>query len=397
MIIIKNARLVNYLTEGYDEQFADVIINGNIIESIVPCGTKHNEQDAVIIDADKKTLMPGLWDIHAHLYFLAQTCNTDTIMRDLGEEIFACYGFAKEYLKQGYTTVRDCGATRETAIYVRDAINRGDIKGPRIIACGLMMTPTALGNKTFPLVYAEVDSPDEIRRAARTELSKGADFLKYMGTGAFANKGGVPGSRIATVKELEALQEIAEINDTYVAVHCHGSEAIERCIEVGIRTIEHGSLITDETINRLVAKETSYIIPTVSLWAIMVSGAGKGLVTDAVDNKMKLVMQAFDRWNQANKAGLKLGWGTDVTMPEFISMPGLEFKARYEHCAMTNKDMLLQATKNSAEITGFGDTLGTIKEGKIADLILVDGNPDEDIYVMSKPMKCVIRDGEVLI
>ncbi len=397
MLVIKNARLVDYLTEGFDEKFADVVIKGNVIEKILPCGSEIDLTNAEVIDAKQKTLMPGLWDLHAHLYLQAQTCNTDTIMRDLGQELFGCYRFAKEYLKQGYTTIRDCGATRDTAIFVRNAINDGDLKGPRVIASGIIMTPTTLGNNTFPLLYAEIDSADELRKVARQELAKGVDFLKYMGTGAMTNKGGVPGKRITTVNELKALQEVCELDDTYAAVHCHGSEAIERCIEIGIRTIEHGSLISDKAIDMLIKKETSYIIPTLSLWALMISENPQGLVTNAAGSKDHLVHQAFQRWDVLNKSGLKVGWGTDITMPEFVARPGLEFTTRYEFSNMKNKDMLLQATKNSAEIAGYGETLGTVKEGKIADLILVDGNPDEDIYVMTKPMINVIRDGEVLV
>ncbi len=395
-MIIKNARLIKELTEGYDGEYGDIIIKDNIIEKIVPCGTPLDEAGQEVIDAEKKTVMPGLWDLHAHLYLQAQTCNTDTIMRDTGEELFGCYHFAKEYIKQGYTTVRDCGATRDTAIFVRNAINAGDLKGPRLIVSGIIISPTTLGNKTFPLLYAEVDGADELRKVARQELAKGVDFLKYMGTGAYTNQGGVPGKRITTVDELKAIQEVAELDNTYVAVHCHGSEAIERCIELGIRTIEHGSLISDRAIEMLQENETSYIIPTASLWSVMVSGKAEGLVSNAAGKKDDLVYMAFDRWNVANKAGLKLGWGTDITMPEFVETPGLEFKARYECCGMAPMDMLKQATINSAEIAGYGESLGTVKEGKIADLIITDGNPDEDIYVMCKPMVKVIRNGEVL-
>ncbi len=396
-MLIKNARLIDVLTEGYENEYADILIKEGKIEKIVPCGTKIDIDNMEVIDAKNKTVMPGLWDLHSHLYLQAQTCNTDTLMRDLGEELFGCYRFAKEYVKQGYTTIRDVGATRDTAIFLRNAINNGDLEGPRIIASGIIITPTTLGNNSFPMLYAEVDGADELRKVARQELAKGADFLKYMATGANTNLGGVPGKRIATIEELRVIQEVAELDNTYVAVHCHGAEAIERCIEVGIRTIEHGSYITDEIIEKLAKCQTSYIIPTHSIHYVILSPDATGLSNNVNPTKRKLLTESFKRIEAAYKGGLKLGWGTDIFMPEFVSMPGLEFKVRYEESHMDTKGILLQATKNSAEIAGYGDVLGSVKEGKLADLIIVDGNPDEDIYVMCKPMIHVIKEGKCLI
>ncbi|MBV7276189.1 amidohydrolase family protein [Clostridium sp. PL3] len=397
MIIIKNARLINELTEGYNNKFADLLIEGNKIKHIEECGFDFNINDAKIIDANGKTLMPGLWDLHAHLYLQSFTCNTELILKDLGEELFDCYKYSNEYLKQGYTTIRDVGATMDTAIFLRNAINRGDLKGIRIIAAGIIITPTETGNKTFPKLYAEVDSPDELRKVARQELQKGADFLKYMGTGAGTNDGGVMGQRIATVKELETIQEIANLKNTYVAVHCHGSEGIEKCIEVGIRTIEHATMVSDKAIEMLKNNSKTFLIPTLSIVALMLKEREKGLSKNVNDEKAELIYYGFKCLKKAYEAGLKLGWGTDIPMTGFIEHPGLEFIVRKEYLGISNIDMLLQATKNSAEIAGYGEELGTIKVGKIADLIIVDGNPDEDIKVMCKQPLHVIRDGEKLL
>ncbi len=395
MYLLKNARLIKELTEGYDNEYADVLIKDNKIEKILPCDSEAIE-NIKTIDLERNTLMPGLWDLHSHLYLQSQTCNTDVIMKNLGEELFDCYKYSLDYLKQGYTTIRDCGATMDTVLFVRDAINRGDLKGIRILACGTIITPTERGNLAFPLLYTEVNSPDELRKVARQELEKGADFLKYMGTGAFTNKDAKPGDRIATVDELKAIQEIAEIKNTYVAVHAHGSECIEKCIEIGIRTIEHASFVSDKAIDMLVKKESSYLIPTTSFWSTFLEEGNQGLVANA-DNKRDLVFQSFDRWNKAYKAGLKLGWGTDIPQTNLIKEPGLEFTTRKKYCGMKDVDLLLQATKNSAEIAGYGDILGTVKEGKIADLIVLQGKPDLDISEMKKLPIHVFRDGEKLI
>lgn len=398
MLLIKNARLIEELTEGFEiKGLSDVLIEGNKISKIRPAGFDFGEIEDVL-DINGKTLMPGLWDLHAHMYLQSQTCNTDVIMKNVGEELFGCYNYAKEYLKQGYTTIRDCGSVMDTNILVRDAINRGDLKGPRVIACGIIITPTEVGNNTFPILYAEVDGPDELRKVARRELQKGADFIKYMGTGAYTNKDGRPGDTIASVAELKAVQEAVEIKNTYVAVHAHGADCIEKCIDIGVRTIEHGTHVSDKAIEMLLkqAQPKSFIIPTFALWDAMIGDDPQGLVKNG-NCKTELVYYAFSRWETANKAGLKLGWGTDGCMTDFVARPGLEFHARKTYSHMGNMDMLLQATKNSAEIAGYGDVLGTVKEGKIADLIVVNGNPDENIEAMYQLADNVIRDGELLI
>ncbi len=396
MLVIQNARLLSPLTEGYNENTADIFIKDNLIDEILPCGKQSPPEGALVIDANHKTVMPGLWDLHCHLYLQKQTCNTDVIMKNVAEEMFDCWRYSLDYLKQGYTSLRDCGAVMDTAIFVREAIDRGDLKGPRVLASGTIITPTETGNQTFPLLYTVADSPDELRKVARRELEKGADFLKYMGTGANTNKGGKPGSTIATVEELRTLQEIAEMKQTHVAVHCHGSDCIEKCTDIGIRTVEHGSYVSDNAIEKLLKSGKTFIIPTHSIHAVIYEEPVSGLMTNG-SSKKDLMMYGFERLKVAYKAGLKLGWGTDCVQTDFNARPGLEFYARQKYSGYGNMDMLIQATKNSAEIVDMGDRLGTIKVGKIADIIVVDGNPDEDISIMSKPMLHVIRDGKKLI
>ncbi len=394
--VIQNARLISYLTEGYSESTADIFIKDDLIDEILPCGKQTPPAGATVIDVAGKTVMPGLFDLHCHLYLQSQTCNTDVIMKNPSEEMFDCWRYSLEYMKQGFTTLRDVGGTMEASIYLRDAINRGDLKGPRIIASGLIMTPTEVGNKTFPLLYAVADSPDALRETARKELEKGADFLKYMGTGAVTNKGGAPASRIATVAELQAVQEVAEMKLTHVAVHCHATEGIEKCVEVGIRTVEHGSLIEEKAIDMLVKSGKTFVIPTFSIFTVIYEDPVTGLMANG-SSKKDIIKHGFDCLANAYKAGLKLGWGTDIVQTDFIARPGLEFYARKKYSNYSNKDMLLQATKNSAEIICVDDKLGTVKAGKIADLIVVDGNPDEEIEAMMKPMLHVFSNGKKMI
>ncbi len=405
MLVIKNARLIPELTEGYSEKTGDIIIKEDKIVEILPTGTAKAEEGAKIIDAKGKTVMPGIMDLHMHAEMLLTFENEDPRLKSLTKSVLDSYFHVKDYLKQGYTFLREVGNSNDIGLNLRDLINSGTYVGPRMLSSAEILSPTAPGNSYFGELYQIGDSPDELRKQARNQIERGVDVLKYMATGAMLNKGGLPGARVCTVKELEALQEVAELAGIPTAVHCHGTEAIERCVEVGINTIEHASLINEKTIKMLVDNgEKSYLVPTMAIGYTMLGGPSskrKGELTGVAANispdKIYVNDQSHACIKNAYKAGLTLGFGTDIPYDSFMKTPGLEFIARKECCDMENIDMLIQATINSAKIIGWDDRLGTLKAGKLADIIIVDGNPDEDHMVMAKPMINVIVGGEVVL
>lgn len=394
MMLLKNCRLVAQLTEGYDATTADVLLEGNRIAQIKPCGHEFGlEADTPVIDLNGRTLLPGFIEMHTHLcYYIYNSFEIAAVPE--GATAFYTYEFAREYLNQGYTTVRDCGSTHNAVVYVRDAINRGTLPGPRLIASGLIVTPTETGNETFPNLYLEADGPDELQKAVRQELKKGNDFIKYMASGAFMNEGGDPGVQIATQQELDAIVAAARLKGTYVAAHAHGTEAIKACIRAGVRTIEHGTFIDDEGIDLLKGSTESFVVPTAGIGLYALDPENQTEVSDEFYQK---TLQYRDAENHsihsAYRAGLKFGFGSDLDLAAIRSRLGFEFIARKEYYTFDDIDILLQATKNSAEICGLGDEIGTVKEGKLADLVIVDGKPDEDIYVLTNPVDHVIRDG----
>ncbi len=181
------------------------------------------------IDGDGRTLIPGLCEMHAHLYGFIYNpyelqCATE------GKIVFGALDFAGEYLKQGFTTIRDCGSSYNCAASVRDAIKAGIVKGPRIVSCGLIITPTETGNDTFSDLYLEADGPEEMRKACRKELQKGNDFIKLMVSGAFMNEGADPGIQVLEPEEIEAAVSAAARKGTYVCAHCHGTDSIKAAI-----------------------------------------------------------------------------------------------------------------------------------------------------------------------
>ena len=334
--------------------------------------------------------------MHAHLYGFIYNpyelqCATE------GKIVFGALDFAGEYLKQGFTTIRDCGSSYNCAASVRDAIKAGIVKGPRIVSCGLIITPTETGNDTFSDLYLEADGPEEMRNACRKELQKGNDFIKLMVSGAFMNEGADPGIQVLEPEEIEAAVSAAARKGTYVCAHCHGTDSIKAAITAGVRTVEHGTFIDDEGIEMLKNNENTFLTPTGAVGLYCLDESNPDVSAELLELSREAAEIEIANINKAYHAGLKLGFGSDIDLVALRKHPGYEFIARKEYYTFDDLDILLQATKNSAEIMGFGHFLGTIKVGKLADLVLVDGNPDEDIYVMTKPPVHVIKDGEILV
>ena len=203
MFVLTNARLIPELTEGFDGAMADVVVNGSRIEALFPAGSRAFA-GAETFDLAGKTLLPGMFDLHMHLYFSSSNFAA-VALRSHNDYLFDSIAYAHEMLEQGYTTIRDCGNVYYIGIALRDAVNGGVLPGPRILASGMCLSPAAKGNDTFPNLYYEVNSPDEILTACRKEYAKGVDFIKYMGTGSVANLTGVPGALVSSRRELFAL------------------------------------------------------------------------------------------------------------------------------------------------------------------------------------------------
>ncbi len=393
MFVLTNARLIPELTEGFDGAMADVVVNGSRIEALFPAGSRAFA-GAETFDLAGKTLLPGMFDLHMHLYFSSSNFAA-VALRSHNDYLFDSIAYAHEMLEQGYTTIRDCGNVYYIGIALRDAVNGGVLPGPRILASGMCLSPAAKGNDTFPNLYYEVNSPDEILTACRKEYAKGVDFIKYMGTGSVANLTGVPGALVSSRRELFALQEAVEALGTYAAVHCHGVEGIRLCVEAGIRTVEHASMIDGAAIDLILQKGgKSALVPTLTPVVQMHRGEDCGNTDPRVMAKIDEVYACSQNLVQAARAGVLTGWGTDVSMSFFKAHPGYEFGARRE-MGFTNLEMLRQATIESARIVGLENELGSIKAGKLADLVAIDGKPDEQIDVMFQKPFAVWKEGKL--
>lgn len=389
-MILRNCRLVAELSEINKTGFYDVSIENGIIKEI---GEVNSLSGDDIIDCGGKTLLPGLIDLHTHISGL-RGFDAITLQNPM-KALVQCAEFTQHYLDYGFTTIRDCGSLGRVANHVRDLFANGVSSGPDIIASGKIITPTEeeYADGLQPM-YSEADGPWEIKKAVRREMAEKADFIKTMASGSAFDPHGIPTQSVIEREELRAMVESAKMKSTYVAAHAHSDSSIRLCIEEGVYTIEHATYISDSTIELLTKTENCYLVPTLA--AMYVSHPDDpdggfwikrlGEMLDACANNIRKVYLA----------GCKLGFGTDSTVTMDQYEHGIEFQYRKEKCGMNDIDILLQATKYSAEIAKIDDKVGTIAPSKTADLILVDGNPDEDISAMYKKPSKVFKNGKLV-
>ena len=388
MLILKNARIIPELTEGYEGDRADIVVSDGIIQEIKSPGTAMTGE---IIDLTGKTVIPGLIEGHLHLDLCGMNTFEENVQPDAYRAMRALK-LAQDNLRNGYTTVRDLGDRNNIVISIAQAIDEGMVKGPTILPSGRIISPTEAGNDFFGSMYLEADSPDEFRKAVRTQYQAGAEWIKVMATGAVMNPGGVPGAAIIMEDELMEVCKTASLVDRPVSVHCHGSEGIKMAIRCGVKTVEHSTIMDDECIRMYKKTDKTYMIPTLSAPFSFVEFPE--LVPPFMTEKSQRVVDVLtEGMIAAREAGIKIGWGTDAGVYPGSHGNGIyEFRLRVKKIGFTPLETLIQATKNNSEIFGIDDKVGTIKEGKQADLVVLNDPPDQDIEALSSVF-CVFRKG----
>ncbi len=365
--ILKNCRLIPELSNGCGFGIADLLLEDGKIAQIAEAGRVADQSGAEsVFDCCGKTLMPGLFDLHTHMNWSYH--NGEIRLDDFKIFIKACQS-ARLFLDNGITTIRDMGSPRRVADAVRRAVQAGVCAGPRMFCGGLIISPVSRPGETDPYNFLRsISGPDQMIRAVREEIGGGCDYVKLY----------TP----ILPEEMQAALRIANQFHVPVAVHAHDLASIRLCIESGVSTIEHGSYIDGACIEKL-RDGSCYLVPTLAVLSPEI--ATPGFTPESKRRTLQPLLEANGQnIGTAYRAGLCLGFGTDTPIEELDRNPGMEFRMRKEHCGMSNIDMLLQATRNSARIVGLAGVTGEIKEGLCADLILIDGNPDEDISAMYK-------------
>lgn len=375
---------------------ATVVVAEGRIQEVRLEGEKGKIPKGRVIDLAGKTIMPGLIDAHVHPGTLELSMEK-TIAVPPAVYVLRTTGNLETALDLGFTTLRDGGGLDWS---FRAAVDQGLIRGPRLFLSVNPLTQTgghadkrgASREDFMPRnsigVYPEVcDGVDEVRKGAREALRRGADQVKVMADGGVASPSDTPGQWQYTVDELRAAVETAEAADTYVMAHVYTSKAGRNCLEAGVRSIEHGNLLDEETI-KLIAEKGAYLVPTLTTYDVLAKEGAKAGMDPYVIEKLHHVHEgALRALELAHRAGVKICSGTDIIGP-YQHLKGREFALKAE--VMTPMETIVSATRTNAELLNISDRLGTVEPGKLADLIVMDGNPLDDPTLFERGLETVV-------
>jgi imidazolonepropionase-like amidohydrolase len=357
--------------------------------------------NATVVDLSKMTVLPGLIDCHTHL---ADGADGDEWFKEAAAQIaLESVPNARVTLESGFTTVRDVGPYRALVdIALRDAINRGDIIGPRMFVAGAYVTITggagaATGlapDITLPwdLRYGEANSPWEVRQVIRKLAHDGVDHIKVLSSGAVLTHGSNPKSQEFTFEELQAAVDEATHFGLRVESHAHSTEGIKNAIRAGVASVEHATMIDDEGI-ALAKQHGTYLDMDIYDEECIQEQGRKGTVPrDYLQHDAQLGQIQRDNFRKAVAAGVKMSFGTDAGVcPYGNSGKQFAFMVKY---GMTPMQAIQAATSNAADLLGHSSEFGSIKPGKYADIIAVPGDPLADIRLL-EDVKFVMKDGKI--
>jgi len=369
-----------------------VRVEATAMDELLPTG-------ATIVDLPNATVLPGLIDAHTHL---TMDPNFGYSMLGISVPREALIGArnARVTLEAGFTTVRNVAAFGFADVALRDAINAGDVPGPRMLVSGppLSITGGHCDNDLLPFEYhatypGVADGVEAVQHKTREMIKYGADLIKICATGGILSKGDDPNAAQYTLEEMKAIVADAHRLGRKVAAHAHGAQGVIWASEAGVDSVEHGHLMNDEAVATL-KKNGTYLVPTMYLLDWQMANAAQANLPDFLKHKMEMVARVGkENVKKAFAAGVKIGLGTDAAVyPHGLNAHEL---AAYVGLGMTPLQAIQTATINDADLLGWSDKVGTVEPGKFADIIAVDGDPLADVTVLEH-VRFVMKGGDVV-
>lgn len=405
-IIHAGTLLADARADARSEQ--SIIVRGNQIVEVrdgyVQPGQVSGTANARVVDLTDDFVMAGLIDSHTHLLGQQEPNRREiAVTRTTEFSTLMGYQFGMRTLRAGFTTVRNVGASRNAIFALRDAINQGLIMGPRIRASGQGITPTGghgdgggFRDDVFPHPHSGVcDGVVECRKAVRTQIKYGADHIKYVATGGVLSMTATGTEQQFTDETQVALIQAAHAMGRKVAAHAHGKTGMMAALRAGVDSIEHGSYLDEEVADLFVATG-AYLVPT-----LIAGHTVERIATERPDFYTPEVRQKAlevgpimrNALRIAHERGVKIAFGTDAGVNDHGTNP---YEAVLMHEAgMPERDILISATVNAADLIGITDITGTIEAGKDADIVAYSGSPLEDISALLYPSFVMARGNEV--
>jgi imidazolonepropionase-like amidohydrolase len=350
--------------------------------------------NAIALDLRGQFVLPGLIDCHVHLSGSGEA--DSQFSAPTGQMALKILKNAQRNLAAGITTVRDLGGWSELEFDVRRSIKRGEFVGPRMCLAGRFISITEAGAEYYSGMYRVADGVDEVRKAVREQVKNGADVIKMGVTGAVLVESGVPGTTHFNEDEVCALVEEANKFGKRVAAHAHGIDGIRKAVHAGINTLEHGTyLYQDPHLIQHMAQHGIFLVPTLKVGWDIIHSKDSTIPLWIMDKNKDTQGEAASSLKLAYEAGVSIAMGSDVGTP--LNYHGENALEVYwmQQAGMSAMDALVSATGNAARVLGWDSWIGTLEEGKVADLVVYDRNPLDDLRVLADKsrLQFVMKDG----
>ncbi len=394
MLDVETGKILN-------DQF--IIIDGDRIRNVVTlCEMEDMDDEEVdFIDLSEMTVLPGLSDAHVHLTGDANIHGYKRLTRSTPRAAITGVRNAKRTLEAGFTTVRNVGAPGFADVDLMEAIEDGDVPGPRIIPAGrsIGITGGHCDNNLLPYETRQTgggvaDGPWAVRAKVRENKKFGAKVIKFCGTGGVLSKGTKVGAQQFSFEEMKAIVDEAHQLGLKVAVHAHGEEGINTAIKAGVDSVEHSSFISDDGISAAKANGTYLSMDIYVSDYILSEGEAAGILKESLEKERTVGKTQRQRFKAAAKAGVKMAYGTDAGVyPHGDNGKQMEYMVKW---GLSPLQAIQASTINNATLFGLENDIGQIKQGYYADIIAVKGNPLENIGEL-ETVRFVMKDGNVIV
>jgi len=371
-----------HIIDGTGQSFTGyLVVQDSRILDVGPGKLPEGMKADSVRDLSGLALLPGMIDCHVHLYSDGDANPAATRQEPAPLSALRAARNAMRTVQGGITTVRDCGSRDGVDFALRRAAQEKLCVAPRMLLCGCMICMTG-GHGVGSGI--EADGPEGVRKAARQMLKQGADHIKLVASGGILSQGTEIGAAQFTVEEMRAGVEEAHRAGKTACAHAHGATAIKNAIQAGVDSIEHGYLIDDEGIDMMVDRGTYLVATSIAVRNVVKHGVDAGIPEHSVRKASSAIDQHIQGFGKALAAGVKMAMGTDSGVPFTRHGRNLEELACLVEMGMSPMQAIMTATLHSAGLLQRENEIGSLEKGKLADFIVVRGDPLKDISVLSR-------------